>query len=212
MAFIQCWRWFGPADPIALREIRQTGASGIVTALHEVPAGEVWTLEAIRARQEMVRSEGLEWVVAESLPVHEEIKRGGAHASRYLESYRASLVYQFITRDRGELHPGEGFYDEFYLRDGAYQAISGFPTVVDGIAIRGRRDGLQWLRFPGCDRRNSEDKDRATRGAFRRAVRMVVLDCGAMFDLDVTAAETLEEAFLPSERDIERAARARVSL
>ena len=91
MAFIQCWRWFGPADPIALREIRQTGASGIVTALHEVPAGEVWTLEAIRARQEMVRSEGLEWVVAESLPVHEEIKRGGAHASRYLESYRASL-------------------------------------------------------------------------------------------------------------------------
>lgn len=70
----QTWRWFGPEDRVTLRDAHEAGATGIVTALHEIPAGEIWPVEAIRARQEMVRAAELEWTVVESLDVTERIK------------------------------------------------------------------------------------------------------------------------------------------
>lgn len=89
---IESWRWFGPADPIPLSDILQAGASGIVTALHELPNGVVWTREAIAERQQMVRDAGLEWLVVESIPIHEDIKTGApgweAHADTWAESLR----------------------------------------------------------------------------------------------------------------------------
>jgi mannonate dehydratase len=91
MPFDQCWRWFGTRDPISLREVRQTGASGVVTALHEIPTGEIWTVEAIMARKRLIETEGLRWSVAESLPVHEEIKRGGPASRHFLENYQTSI-------------------------------------------------------------------------------------------------------------------------
>jgi mannonate dehydratase len=87
----QTMRWFGPSDPVSLRDIRQAGATEVVTALHEVPNGAVWTLDAIRARRADIERAGLGWTVVESLPVHEAIKLGAADRDRYLHAYRESL-------------------------------------------------------------------------------------------------------------------------
>lgn len=84
-------RWFGPTDAIALQDIRQCGVSGIVTALHQIPVGEIWTVEAIQERQELIKAAGMEWTVIESLPVHEEIKRACGNFKLYIENYKTSL-------------------------------------------------------------------------------------------------------------------------
>lgn len=91
---IESWRWFGPLDDIRLEEIVQTGATGIVTALHEIPYGELWPREAIAKRNaEIAAAPGkLHWAVVESLPVHEEIKRGGPDRARLFANYRQSLA------------------------------------------------------------------------------------------------------------------------
>jgi mannonate dehydratase len=85
-------RWFGPTDAIALQDIRQCGVSGIVTALHQIPVGEIWTIEAIQERQELIKAAGMEWTVIESLPVHEEIKRACGNFKQYIENYKISLI------------------------------------------------------------------------------------------------------------------------
>lgn len=87
----QTMRWFGPNDTISLKDIRQCGVSGIVTALHEIPVGDIWTVEAIKERQETVRNAGMEWTVVESLPVHEDIKKGNGDYIQLIENYKISL-------------------------------------------------------------------------------------------------------------------------
>lgn len=91
---IESWRWYGPFDAITLPEIAQTGATGVVTALHEIPYGEVWPEETIRDRQNEIGADsdrGLYWNVVESLPVHEDIKRGAGDLERLFANYRQSL-------------------------------------------------------------------------------------------------------------------------
>ncbi|MCH2163981.1 MAG: mannonate dehydratase [Marinovum sp.] len=81
--------WYGPdLDVITLADIRQRGASGIVTALHEIPYGAVWSREAIATRRDMVAQAGLTWDVSESLPVHEDIKHSTGDLTRLLGNYR----------------------------------------------------------------------------------------------------------------------------
>ena len=87
----QGWRWYGDADAISLKEIRQAGVTDVVTALYERRPGEVWPVAEIRARQRKVRAAGMEWSVVESVPVHEDIKRRTGEFRRYVANYRRTL-------------------------------------------------------------------------------------------------------------------------
>ena len=89
----ESWRWYGPLDKIRLGEIVQTGASGIVTALHEIPYGEIWSRQTIAARKAEIRAAGMDWVVVESLPIHERIKRGEGDLTTLFANYRQSMAH-----------------------------------------------------------------------------------------------------------------------
>jgi mannonate dehydratase len=87
----QTWRWFGPKDAVTLADARQAGATGIVTALHDIPPGEVWTIEAIRERQQIVQAAGLRWSVVESVNVSEAIKKRTDQWQQHIDAYRTTL-------------------------------------------------------------------------------------------------------------------------
>lgn len=87
----ETWRWFGPADPIPMAHIAQAGATGIVTSLHDIATGEIWPLEHIIERKQIIEAAGLQWSVIESIPLHNDIKTRSGNYAHYINNYQQSL-------------------------------------------------------------------------------------------------------------------------
>jgi mannonate dehydratase len=194
MLMTQTMRWFGPADPVSLRDIRQTGATEVVTALHEVHNGEVWPANLIAGRRAMVEAAGLGWTVVESLPVHEEIKRRGPRWDELIHNYRISL------RNLASSGIRVVTYNFMPLLDWTRTDLA-WPMPDGALALRFELDAvaafdIHILRRPGAER----DYDHATvEGAARRFATMDEQERSQLTRTIIKGLPGSEESFTPAQ-------------